>query len=106
MQKKDFLVQGLLQTCKMGACRGNHNRLREEGNCDAPDSRKLRGAGGFGRNRRFLCFGKGKEAVGVERNAVLTNFEMQMRPRGAAGLAKLAHALALQHNVADLDNHF
>ena len=39
----------------------------------------LRGAGGFGRDRRFLRLGEGKEAVGIQRDAVLANFKVQMR---------------------------
>ena len=57
--------------------------------------RGLRGASGLGRDRWFLRLGEGKEAIGVQRDAVLANFEVQMRAGRAARLAECTDALAL-----------
>ena len=67
---------------------------------------ELRGAGGLGRNRWFLCLGDGQETVGVQRNAVFANLKVQMRAGRTTGLAQLTDALAFKDNITNLDGHF
>ena len=67
---------------------------------------KLRGAGALGRDSGLLRACEIQESFRVEGDAVFTHFEMQMRPGGAAGCAKITELLTLEHDVADLYQHF
>ena len=92
--------------CQMGATSADHNPASLTARRNVTDfAGELRGASGFGRNRRFLRLGERMEAVGIQRDAVLANLEVQVRAGRAPSLAKFAKTLTLKYDVADLDDH-